>query len=452
MPQSLQAPAQWSKDFVEHLRTIHFALLAISAGLIIIVFSSKQYNAVTALVQIDEVTDLKKQWSTEWMQTNGKCEDVGPNEYSESSLPADNPMRPLVRVAVHGEEHKPWIFLQLDCPTNYWYQAPVAGVGWSPTSFPRTLREFKNWWGALDSGLVVYLPKTEAMGGELIDTDDPAEDVADARPIGDVEFALPHPDIAKKPETVTIEMVRALHSEQFFYVSNWPIHTVHEDVAIRIPLKAVSKCVVSQTEVSRAYNNLHPGSFERSFADLSTATFDRADLSLEEIKTFAHEEAAKGTEVFEAFGMKFPAGQITFWGIVLLVSVQLYFFVYLRQLFGKLKPDATGWDVPWIGMDSSKLSKMIFFFTVVVLPCAASVLLISHSAARLSDGYWEKTGHWLHPVHFFAPPWHWHYTVVLKILGMILAAVASGFLGCFAWRFRPQVAAKTASCSSQLFE
>jgi hypothetical protein len=448
----LQARAHWSKDFVEHLRTIHFALLAISAGLIIIVFSSKQYNAAAALVQIDEVTDLKTQWSAEWMQTNGKCDDVGPNKDLEASLPAENPMRPLVRVAIHGGEHKPWTFLQLDCPTNYWYQAPVVGVVWSPTSFPRTLREFKNWWGALDSGFVVYLPKTEAMSGELIDTDDPADDVGGARPIGDVEFALPHPDITKKPETVTLEIVRALHSEEFFYVSKWPIQTVHEDVEIRIPLNAVSKCVVSQNEMSRAYNNLHPGSFERTFADLSTAARDRTDFSLEEIKTFVHEEAAKGIEVFEAFGMKFPAGQITFWGILLLMSVQLYFFVYLRQLFGKLKSDAAGWDVPWIGMDSSSLSKMIFFFTVVVLPCAASVLLVWQAAARLSVGYWERTGHLLHPIHFFAPPWDWHYTVILKILGMTLAPVTSGFLGWFSWRFRPQVAAETAPSSSQLFE
>lgn len=413
-------------------------------------FSSKQYNAVAALVQIEEVTDLKSQWSAEWMQTNGKCEDVGRNKDSEASLPAENPMRPLVRVAVHGRENKSWTFLQLDSSTNYWYQAPVAGVTWSPTSFPRTLRDFKNWWGALNSGFTVYIPKAEAMRGDLIDSADPADDVADARRVGDVEFAPPR-DMAKKPETVTVEMVRALYSEEFFYVSQ-SIQTVPEDVEIRIHLNAVSKCFVSQTEVSRAYNNLHSGSFERSFADLSNATRDRADLSLEEVKTFVHDEAAKGTEVFEAFGMKLPAGQITLWGIVLLMSVQLYFFVYLRQLFGKLRPDAPGWDVPWIAMDSSNLSKAIFFFTVAVLPCAASVLLVWQPAARLSAGYWEMTGHWLHPVHFFAPPWHWHYTVILKVLGMSLVPVASGFLGAYSWRFRPQVAAKVESCPSQLFE
>lgn len=53
------SPAHWSKDFVEHLRTVHFALIAVSAGLILLVLSSKEYNAVSALVQVEEITELK---------------------------------------------------------------------------------------------------------------------------------------------------------------------------------------------------------------------------------------------------------------------------------------------------------------------------------------------------------------------------------------------------------
>src|SRR5215472_12744194 len=35
---------------------------------------------------------------------------------------------------------------------------------------------------------------------------------------------------------------------------------------------------------------------------------------------------------------------------------QLYFFLYLGKLDGRLRPDDPGWDVPWIGMDCSKLA------------------------------------------------------------------------------------------------
>jgi hypothetical protein len=43
----------------------------------------------------------------------------------------------------------------------------------------------------------------------------------------------------------------------------------------------------------------------------------------------------------------------------------------------KLKPEDPGWDVPWIGMDSSQLSKTILYVSLVVLPCIAAILLSS---------------------------------------------------------------------------
>jgi len=46
----------WSKDFVEHLRTVHFALVAVSVGLILLLSRSSS----PALGQIRQVIELKK--------------------------------------------------------------------------------------------------------------------------------------------------------------------------------------------------------------------------------------------------------------------------------------------------------------------------------------------------------------------------------------------------------
>jgi hypothetical protein len=73
------------------------------------------------------------------MQTVGNCNVIGRDKDSESSLDVENPMRTFVRFALNGEENKPWSFLEVNCPVNYWYEAPVAGVNWSPGTFPRTL-------------------------------------------------------------------------------------------------------------------------------------------------------------------------------------------------------------------------------------------------------------------------------------------------------------------------
>ncbi len=71
MRQPVRGSVHWSKDFVEHLRTVHFALLVVSAGLILLLVSSREYNAVSALVQVEQIIDLKRQWSEEWIKKYG---------------------------------------------------------------------------------------------------------------------------------------------------------------------------------------------------------------------------------------------------------------------------------------------------------------------------------------------------------------------------------------------
>jgi hypothetical protein len=163
-----------------------------------------------------------------------------------------------------------------------------------------------------------------------------------------------------------------------------------------------------------------------------------ADLPLQDIKEFLHDEAAKGQEVFEAFGMKLPAGKVTLWGEILVLSVQLYFFIYLRQVAGKLRPDDPGWDVPWVSMDTSRLSKTVVFVSLVVLPVAATALLGVQAFLVWRKTAWPYEG-WsrlLHPSEPFA-------------LG--IAVIASICLGILSWRYRPKVEAEEPSYSSPLF-
>lgn len=66
------APTHWSKDFVEHLRTVHFTLIGLAIGLIVIVLSAKPYDSVVALRQLHEILELKKLWTVEWLMQRGE--------------------------------------------------------------------------------------------------------------------------------------------------------------------------------------------------------------------------------------------------------------------------------------------------------------------------------------------------------------------------------------------
>jgi len=67
---------------------------------------------------------------------------------------------------------------------------------------------------------------------------------------------------------------------------------------------------ITQTALSDHFKNWHPGSFTISFPDLDLSAHDVETLELEDIEKIIAGEAKKGSEVFEVFGIKFPAGQV----------------------------------------------------------------------------------------------------------------------------------------------
>lgn len=121
--------------------------------------------------------------------------------------------------------------------------------------------------------------------------------------------------------------------------------------------------------------------------------------------------------------MKFPAGQATVWGIIILLSVQLYLYLYLKQLNGKLGESDPGWDVPWIGMDTSRPARVIFLTTVLVLPCSAVGALATYSALHR----WPSLARDSYSV-----------TTDAALTG---AFIFAAILGALSWKYRPKVQA-----------
>jgi hypothetical protein len=439
---SASAPVHWSKDFVEHLRTVHFALIAVAVGLAVLVFSSKEYNAVTALVQIEEIIDLKNNWSIAWMEEFGES-NISKKPNGLSGL--DDFLNDTLAVSwknagFNGIIHWPNLkkplgrdkFVNAECtfPKENWYQSG-ASADWSPTKFPRTLGEFKVWWGRLDKSYVVYLPND-------IDQNAPIEDTLQSR---EQEKTVIVGDFTANNDSQTPEVKLQLSldpdqdhgpasetkGQSFSYLA-------HIDAlrALTIPIKSFAQYTVTRDTVSRHFHNLHAGEFEDTFADLSKASDTVSDLPLQDIKDFIHDDAVKGPEVFEIFGMKFPAGQATYWGIICLLSIQLYFFTYLRQLYGKLGPNDAGWDVPWIGMDSSKVAQSMFFVSLVPLPIATLVLLSYRRAHTLLSVLSSAKSLSINPRE-----------TKVEVAILLLACVASLALALLCWKYRPQLIAIT---------
>lgn len=429
-------PLHWSREFVEHLRAVHFALIAVSAGLILLGLSAKQYNALAALVQVEEVLQLKKDWSLAWIQQYAETEPPRNPRNGESTSPSDldrwlysSDIEPIKETDVYGQViwskpqrgYEDRVVLHCLYPKENWHQLSNTNPDWSPSTFPRTLNEFASWWEGLKNPYTIYVPSEISDEGQVWG--------GPKRLVG--RFVRGTAGTSEKTLRAEIQLTLDVREDddEYFYVAMLDGLRI-----LTIPINQVTGYKVTQGTISRGYlHSVHPGDFGEVFSDLSRASEGGwGDLELETLRGFIHDEASKGPEVFEAFGMKFPSAEVTLWGIILLLSIQLYLLLYLRQLSGKLDPADAAWQVPWIGMNPSGMARCTFFVTVVPLPVLAVMFLIVRRALA-SLGPRRDLGLPHDLLTILQTSWPPKLFMILSLFVCFCSLV----LAAYTWRYRP---------------
>jgi hypothetical protein len=474
---SSSSPTHWSKDFVEHLRTVHFALIVVSSGLILLVFSSKSYNARTAYRQIDEIIRLQHAWSPTWIGQHCRGVSRENGSYADASIPRRE-FESQHRISGMVRRVMPWRnpfaispqFVKVKKPPKSTLMFVISSgdwgcweKGWDPrelvsnpdfpppfAEFPNTLSDVRIWWDNMAATHTFVIPESIAMEGSLFragsyegpahltgaQTKDSLEEVELSINYEFLQHSPIGPEPMIKQDAFPFALVGWLSSgqEEAWYGAG---------ETVWFPVATYREVQVDQGEMIKSFTNWHVGTFERSFGDLAQAAHEMEDINLDEVRKIISEEASKGNETFEAFGMKFPSGQITIWGSAILLSIQLYLFLYLKQLSGRLRSDDPGWDIPWIGMDHEFLwTRLVFFVTLVPLPCVAIAALGVRSARQMTLDHWAQTG-----MHWYADR-----MVFAKILGLSAFLVFSVILAAWSWKCRPRIELGATHCHPQLFE
>jgi len=453
--------AHWSKDFVEHLRTVHFTLIAVCVGLILILSRSNS----PALSQIRQIVELKKEWPPRELafvlQAKDNSNEVRvdiPGYGFDKELGgiivqnADWKQRRNFSVTFTKPGSKDVSVVHFTFEVPAWCPAASAGQGlqeWnSLIQFPGTLTQFRSWWRTLAKQHPFYFSESVYHEGivffGLMRKPVPARLSEDFSPEADFSQA--------KSSDLVLQFVRedAIPGAEFFLAAedkdSW------HGSAYAFPLALYGKGSLDQDTILDVVNDRGwkwvKGTYERSFAALAQETSGLEAEDLEQVEKVVAERLATKSEEFEAFGMKFPIAQVTVWGTVILLGVQLYFFLYLKQLSGKLGPNDPGWDIPWICLDQSLLARMIFFTTVILLPLAAMLLIAFRASRRLTAGYWIPDS-W----HLLVPVRNWGGAVWLPIGAYCVAGLAALVLGILSWRFRPRLNQTGGEhCPAHLFE
>jgi hypothetical protein len=161
------------------------------------------------------------------------------------------------------------------------------------------------------------------------------------------------------------------------------------------------------------------GTFDYSFSNLNEITRNYQQLSLNAFGPILESEQQRAGESFEALGIKFPAEETTRWGLLIILAIQLYLWVMLHESAHGFRLGDNDSDAPWIGLYRSFPAKAVCFLTMVIVP--ASVCgLVGLRGGRLLGLAW----------------------VPVILIGLVSVGVSS-LLGMLAWNNLPS---RTGGC------
>jgi hypothetical protein len=428
-------PVHWSKDFVEHLRTIHFALIATAAALVIVALTTKQYSMEVAKNELSKISELRSVFKPEELVKELPVDETDKNcMYNAPQLKIDSEdekkyvevnIAETIDLSWQSQSKSEWQILTVSFPPD---RLEAYGSGSNDIGAPPTkLSSLIKWWDSSGgSEWDLYIP----LAVQYKEPPYPPDAIA----------PLNHSNVKLKAGSMyeaksyfsnkNIYMINDFNGSDFgsvFYGSTGKLGVI-------LPTTLCDKFPINRKEFAK-YLNVRDTDFRHSFYDLQQVAdkFGLDDLS--KLEDVLSKSEASDTAVFEAFGIKFPAEVATLGGYCALLGVQLYLYLYLRRPRRALKPSDPGWDVPWIGIDTSRLGKAVFFISVTLFPVVSLSLLGWSSALRLTL---RHQTYFTTDLRSLISVLDWN--LKLKLAALLIGIIFSAILGACCWKYRPQMA------------
>lgn len=425
--------AHWSVDFVEHLRSIHFALVAVSLGLIILVSGSRDVRISRALTQATEIAELETRWKE--AQTTLYLAAA-----QSINLPTDGRTFFVTVAAPTPAMPEEGVRIRLGVPTDAFSQYEKWKFSDAVMDkAPRKLSEFRVWWRKMQAGVRVFVPdfsekKHETCDAEVLQRDErgraevisfdtigsfqppgaPPLDSAVRCSLGDLVSFISETSIGVKPqfETELLEsgaiVLRGRAENVKTTTSSGRKLTTEVWVDVMLTAQAAT---INEKALQEMFSDWRSGPYDQAFPELAAISGDLENIDLKGMASRIQDLQPKGEQNFEAFGLKVPSADITRWGTVLLLALQFYFWLHLHELNQKIDRDSPGWDVAWIGVYRSTSATVSMYLSGSLLPLIAVLIL----ALRIPRDVQAAAHRWI----------PWSLAVMLCLCGGVLSALTA---------------------------
>jgi len=381
------------RDLAEHLRSVQFALLitcgAVAAALSLSLQPQNVRDAIADAKRIAELT-TDDEWRTVWrryaleetaiakvgrqdwpVSRLERCVHWQGNAYS-ATWSISTRDAGLVIFANHADDK---VFLSLNPRTS----------SVNVVSPPRSLGEFIDFWD--DTGTTMDLrPLVPAARAAISDSANKVTPPVDA----DGDYALIDcagagtVNEAFELDSGTLHRFesgrfeRASQSNMAFTYEGTQLGGALQGDRVRIVVDAVSfdsQVLSPAAWLGRRYEpRWLAGRFENAFPALSSLSGNDRGMLLTELRDRVQTVARSSQQPLQLFGMSIPAQALTWWGPIVILSVQLYFLVHFRAL--SALANAAELVYPWIALYDDRLARLVFITSAVALPPLAVAFAI----------------------------------------------------------------------------
>lgn len=391
--------AHWSKDYVEHLRSIHFALLAVAISGIIISTApdySRLRPAYSQLRTIQEVISRKDErldrlypvkddiWKSRWYS------------FTFNDRRYIFKLQPIISIIYgecgHAESRRTW--------AGRWNGGNAfAGVV--------TLQDFAFGWNLfvcngmsrayditeLAAGVdvlgqdqdhrffqtvsvhPVYLSGKSVLNGinnrtwtylAFLETPDPSQSFKEGAQ--DVYLVPPDPT-SQNMKFIAVGDPRHYSSANRYRMMNMTASTGMLAFMLKVHFTEGRFTPQKYTPQIAWPSWTCTSSFDQCFVELSRVTRSRTTYKIDELAAWLNVESTSNPpREIETFGIKFPVEDQAFWGIVVIIGLVLYAWLHLRELAPRIRQDYSGLDVAWVGLYASLPAYCVVWASILLIP------------------------------------------------------------------------------------
>jgi hypothetical protein len=392
--------AHWSKDFVEHLRTVHFALMAVCFGLLVLGSFPSPSQVSRADEEIKQIQAVANGWNMDFLE-QAAATVAAKNLPAPETLPYPFRSSDVNGYLITGQgvrvrnipykiyfPYPTWL-IEGKVPAELSQRGAFMIKGtFVPESNlkiipPRNIALFQELWDNLLQPVVIDYPSgppSSCRYGPGFDSSGRAIPPS-KRPKCELRSDMPE----KYWERLQVEYTFANgddpNNTDGFPFASTEFHALLEFHNDQGQVTDSGDHFLAPSEIGhvtfdahRILTAMHPAwvdswrlPFDQAFRDLAAVDGPFKNVDLASAENILGAESERSGEAFEALGMKVPAEVAVRFGVLLVVGIQLYMWIHLHE-FGNRVDKQAGFEVAWIGVYFSRAARIIFYLTVFLLP------------------------------------------------------------------------------------